>query len=116
MLGEGLTEMGQCVMTARSGREALQLFAENPVDLVICDLGMPGMNGWDVAAAIKDLCREKQIPKPPLVLLTGWGGQQAEAETISRSGVDAVVEKPVNIERLVEIIRYMLPAPVSVSH
>ncbi len=90
----------------------MQLFSDNPVELVICDLGMPGMNGWDVAAAIKDFCEEKQVPKPPLILLTGWGGQQAEAETISRSGVDAVVEKPVNITNLIEIIRLMLQKPV----
>jgi two-component system, cell cycle sensor histidine kinase and response regulator CckA len=111
MLSEGLTELGQCVLTARSGREALSVFSENSVDLVICDLGMPGMNGWDVAAAIKGLCQERQVPKPPLVLLTGWGGQQAEAETIFRSGVDAVVEKPVNITHLIEIIRHLLQQP-----
>ena len=61
--------------------------------MVISDLGMPGMSGWDVGKAIRSICREKGIPKPPFILLTGWGGQELEKEKIAESGVDAVVSQ-----------------------
>ena len=105
MLKEGLTEQGQTVFTALSGREGLELFKNRPVDLVICDLGMPELNGWQVGKAIKKICKDKGVPKTPFILLTGWAGQFDEEEKMIESGVDAIVEKPVDITKLVEIIR-----------
>jgi len=83
----------------------LDILKENPVDLVICDLEMPGISGWEVGKRIRSLCEERDIPKTPFILLTGWGGQKTEAEKIAESGVDAVVEKPINIGNLREIVR-----------
>ncbi|MGB6064759.1 MAG: PAS domain S-box protein [Desulfomonilaceae bacterium] len=105
MLREGLTECGQTVFTALSGREGLELFKQKPVDVVICDLGMPDLNGWQVGKTIKNLSKEKGLPKIPFVLLTGWAGQFNEEEKMIESGVDAIVEKPVDITKLMEIIR-----------
>jgi PAS domain S-box-containing protein len=105
MLKEGLTEQGQTVFTALSGREGLELFKNRPVDLVICDLGMPELNGWQVGKAIKKICKDKGVPKTPFILLTGWAGQFDEEQKMIESGVDAIVEKPVDITKLVEIIR-----------
>ena len=90
-----LAKAGHRVFKALSGQEGLAIFNKEPVDLVICDLGMPGMNGWDVGKAIRSICREKGITKPPFVLLTGWGGQELEREKIAESGTDAVVAKPI---------------------
>jgi DNA-binding response OmpR family regulator/anti-sigma regulatory factor (Ser/Thr protein kinase) len=105
MLQEGLTELGQTVTTALSGPEALQELAENPYDLVICDLGMPDMNGWEVGRRIKSRCIAEEIPKPRFIMLTGWGGQWKAKEKIAESGVDAVVEKPVDLGELLGVVR-----------
>ena len=105
MLKEGLTEYGQTVFTASSGLEGLELFKHKEVDLVICDLGMPELNGWQVGKAIKKICKEKGVPKTPFILLTGWAGQFDEDQKMIESGVDAIVEKPIDIAKLVEIIR-----------
>jgi PAS domain S-box-containing protein len=107
LLKAGLTRSGHVVVTASSGQQGLDIFKENPIDLVICDLGMPGINGWEVGKIIRSLCEERGIPKPPFILLTGWGGQKTEAEKISESGVDAVVEKPINIGSLREVVRQL---------
>ncbi len=104
MLGEGLEKFGYTVLSAGSGEEGMEIFEENAVDLVICDLGMPGMNGWQVGKAIKDVCRRSGVPKPPFVILTGWGDQSAERERISEAGVDEVIEKPVELKTLVSVI------------
>lgn len=104
MLEEGLAALGQEVVTALSGEEGLQLFQSRPVDLVICDLGMPGMTGWEVGRMVLRTCRERGVAKVPFVLLTGWGGQVAEDSLIEESGVDVVLEKPVDIISLLKVI------------
>ncbi len=93
------------VVTASSGEQGLDIFKENPIDLVICDLGMPQMNGWEVGKSIKSTCEERSLSKTPFILLTGWGGLRTETEKISGSGVDVVVEKPVNLGNILQIIR-----------
>ena len=96
---------GHSVFKALSGEEGLAIFNKEPVDLVICDLGMPGMNGWDVGKAIRSICQEKGITKPPFVLLTGWGGQELEREKIAESGTDAVVAKPIDSAALLATVQ-----------
>jgi two-component system cell cycle sensor histidine kinase/response regulator CckA len=107
ILKAGLTRSGHVVVTATSGQQGLDIFKENPIDLVICDLGMPGINGWEVGRRIRSLCEERGIPKTPFILLTGWGGQKTEAEKIAESGVDAVAEKPVNIGIMLDVVRQL---------
>ena len=87
VLGDGLSELGQTIFTASSGIEAIEIFKTTPVDLVLCDLGMPEMNGWQVASAIKSICAEKGMPKTPFVLITGWDREVTEDNMAAQSGV-----------------------------
>jgi signal transduction histidine kinase/ActR/RegA family two-component response regulator len=112
LLATGLAEYGQTVYTALSGADGLHVLEEHPVDVVICDLGMPGMNGWDVAATIKDLCTEKSIPKPCFIILTGWNDQAEADDKMAASGVDVVIQKPVDVANLLQIIRDLVQGPV----
>jgi CheY-like chemotaxis protein len=98
-----LAHAGHAVVGAASGREALALFARHPVDLVITDLGMPGMTGMAVAGEIK---RQRPVP---VVLLTGWA-DELEGETVP--GVDVVLAKPFSRERLFEAIARAVPERV----
>ncbi len=104
MLAEGLTEQGHRVYAARSGEEALRLLETQTVDIVVCDLGMPVMNGWQVGKALAEASDTRGVEKPPFVLLTGWGGQLDEEAKIEESRVDGVVEKPVDIVKLLDVI------------
>lgn len=104
LVGDGLKRNGQTVHTALSGEEALAIFRSRPVDAVICDLAMPEMDGWEVSRRVTALCEEQGIPKIPFVLLTGWGGQ-VDSEKMAETGVDTVVEKPVDIPRLLHVVR-----------
>jgi len=70
------------------------------MDLVICDLGMPGMYGWEVGKSVKLFYEERRMLKVPFIWLTGWGGQSEEDTRMAHSGVDAVVEKPLDPARL----------------
>ncbi|MBV8088063.1 MAG: response regulator, partial [Alphaproteobacteria bacterium] len=83
------------VTTASSGFEALRMLDSNrAVDSVICDLGMPGMNGWDVAANIAHIS-----PGTPVYLVTGWAENISLADA-RRNLVKAVLGKPINLEEL----------------
>ncbi|MBI1736748.1 MAG: response regulator [Candidatus Rokubacteria bacterium] len=95
-----LAHAGHAVITAASGREALDLFARDQVDLVVTDLGMPGMTGLALAAELK---RARPVP---VILLTGWA---EELDDSSTTGVDVVVAKPFTRERLLEALARAVP-------
>ena len=109
-LQDALNVLGQTVYCAQSGHLAIEIFRKTEIDVVICDLGMPEMNGWEVAKAIMEICEEKGIPKTPFILLTGWGGQLAEGERMVQSGVDRVVEKPLDVARLAQVLQEVTEA------
>jgi CheY-like chemotaxis protein len=105
IMESGLEKCGQTVFSAVSGGEGIEIFKSNPIDVVVCDLGMEGMDGWEVGKAILDECRERGIPKTPFILLTGWGYDLSYQEKISESGVDAILEKPIEIDKLMDILQ-----------
>jgi len=109
-LETGLKKAGQSVLTALSGEQAVKLFQESPVDLIVCDLGMPGMNGWEVGKAVKKISAQRGVPRPSFIILTGWGGQEVHAEKIAQSGIDQVIQKPINIPNLLETIKEVIEA------
>jgi CheY-like chemotaxis protein len=79
------------------------------VDLVLTDLGMPEITGWDVARAAK-----ARRPDLPVVLLTGWG-DQVGAELASDAGVDRVLAKPVPRNSLLTVIAELAEPPDGTS-
>ena len=90
MLADLLTDDGHHVIEAASGAEGLQhLENQRPVDVVLSDLGMPGMTGWEVARAVK--ARRADLP---VVLITGWG-ETPEQSPDDRGSADLVLAKPV---------------------
>ena len=95
-----LTKHQQTVFSAMSGEEALEIFRNNKIDMVICDLGMPGMNGWEVGKAIRAICQERGLPKTPFILLTGWDVKADEQDKLIESGVDAILKKPLDNKKL----------------
>ncbi len=110
MLKEGLSELGHTVLTATSGREGLEIAQVEHLDVVLCDLGMPEMNGWDVGEKMLQLCRDKGTDKLPFVLLTGWGGQMEQEGKMHKAGVDRIEEKPVNLHDLVASLEDLVRA------
>lgn len=105
VLRNGLARSGQEVLAAVSGRQGIDIFKNEQVDAVICDLGMPEINGWDVGKTLKQICMERGVPKPPFILLTGWGGLLDEKEKLLECGVDRIVEKPYPVKNLLELVR-----------
>lgn len=105
LLEEGLALFGHTVVTALTGTMGLDLYRNGHFDLVVCDLGIPGMDGWEVAQHVRTHCQLRGVPKTPFVLLTGWGEQVEENPRVEECGVDRVVSKPVEISKLLEILK-----------
>ncbi|MBZ0158608.1 MAG: response regulator [bacterium] len=76
------------------GPEGLRLLETNKFDLLLTDLGMPEMSGWDVAQAAKT-----RLPSLPVVLVTGWG-DHIDPSRLAGTGVDVVLTKPYTLSNL----------------
>jgi signal transduction histidine kinase len=95
-----LESFGHRVLTAASGDEALAVAERERPDVVVLDIGMPGMNGYDAAQAIRATDWGRHVL---LVALTGWG--QAEDQARARqAGFDRHFTKPVELHQLQEVL------------
>ncbi len=95
-----LATAGHTVFTAASGREAIELFRREIVDVVITDLGMPGMTGLALASEIK------KLRTLPVILLTGWADELDESQA---PNVNVVLAKPFTRERLLDGLARAVP-------
>lgn len=90
------------VATAFESEAALRMVRENPPDIILLDIGLPGLNGYDVARAIRQV---KALDRVLLVALTGYG--QAEDRRRSKeAGFDEHLVKPPSVEDLQKILRH----------
>jgi signal transduction histidine kinase/ActR/RegA family two-component response regulator len=93
-----LQREGHFVAVASSGEEGLRLFRISTFDVVLTDLGMPGLSGWDVAQAVK-----QARPRTPVILITGWGVTLTE-EDRHRPEIDAILAKPVTAKAVLQAL------------
>jgi two-component system KDP operon response regulator KdpE len=100
-LGEYLEEQGFEVVTSERGAKALKLFYRERPDLVVLDLMMPGMDGWELCARIRELA------DTPVIMLTA---KTSEADKLRgfRLGVDDYVTKPFSLAELGARIKAVL--------
>ena len=88
VLRDMLAPCGHSVLEADSAEAGLALLESEMVDVILTDISMPGMSGWDVAAAC-----QRRFPHIPLGFVTGWGDRLDPQET-ARFGVRFIVSKP----------------------
>ncbi len=98
VLARGLSAFQHQVTEALSGEQGIRLIEEKDFDLVLTDLGMPNLSGWDVCKAIK-----KIRPKTPVGMITGWGMVIDEAKK-EESGVDFVISKPFDFTHILNLV------------
>lgn len=87
-LSRGLRREDVQVETASNGREALARLSAGSVALVISDQKMPGMQGIELLATVRE-----RSPSTARILLTGWSGEIPQAE-LDRAGLFALIAKP----------------------
>jgi CheY-like chemotaxis protein len=82
---------GHEVHVANDGLEAVEMFVRLLPEVVILDIGMPGLSGHEVARRIRELHSERPVI---LIAVTGWG-QKADKDRAAASGFDHHFTKPV---------------------
>ncbi len=102
MLARVLKMGGHTVTAVHSGGEALAQLETQPFDVLITDLGLPGMSGWEVADAAYS-----RWPQMPVVLITGWGDRIGPDE-LARYHIAAVLTKPFEIQTLLTTVSQLL--------
>jgi DNA-binding NtrC family response regulator len=103
-IAEILEDVGVDVHLAESAEVALERFAERNWGLVVTDVRMPGIDGLELLALIKD-----RSPSTPVLVMTGY----ADPRTIARahdSGALAVVHKPLDLEALIGLVERIAAA------
>jgi signal transduction histidine kinase len=102
-LAAGLIQLGHQPRLTCNAQEGLAAFAEEPFDIVLTDLGLPGANGEEVARQVTE-----RSPDVPVVLLTGWA-DQIKAETKPVPGVKCILGKPISLSTLASTLQTLCP-------
>ncbi|HEY1690677.1 MAG TPA: response regulator [Polyangiaceae bacterium] len=90
-----LSPVGYTVTSAANGADALERMYAAPPDLVVLDLLMPGIGGWDVLRAMRG---RRELSAIPVIVLTAFGG----GEDVPHD--DPVIHKPVDADLLRELV------------
>lgn len=109
LIALSLKPINALLRTATSGREALQLIRDHPIDLVLFDVHMQDIDGL---TAIKELRTNALYPHLPIILLTGAGESYIEVQGRAL-GVQAFFRKPFSPSQLAACVRELLPANLS---
>lgn len=99
-----LTSRGYQVRGVTNGEKALREIAENRPDLVLLDIMMPGLDGFEVCRRIK---QDPATSSIPVVMLTAKKNSQDQARGIE-VGADAYLTKPFKSVRIIEVIEGLL--------
>lgn len=99
-LGELLALAGHAVRLASSAEAALELLREQAPDVVLCDLGLPGMDGLMLARRVRAQARAERVK---LVALTGYVNR-AKRRDIESAGFDRYLTKPIELDALLSCI------------
>jgi signal transduction histidine kinase/CheY-like chemotaxis protein len=102
VVGQLLAMEGCQVRDAAGGEEALACLRRQHYDLVLVDVVMPDMPGWQVARAAR-----AQEPAPVVILFTGWR-IEPDDPSLRESGADAFLRKPIRLPELIEAVRRVL--------
>ena len=99
-----LKHAGYDVATANSPTKALEIAAANTFDLIISDIGMPDMNGYELAESLRSRIEYRTTP---LIAVTGYTEYDDRVRSL-RAGFDAHLTKPINPPQLLKLIEELL--------
>lgn len=105
-----LLEMnGATVITANSGAEALQLAGDRDLDVVVSDISMPSMDGFEFVRRLRSLPGKEHVR---VIALTGFGREE-DIQKARNEGFFAHVTKPLDVEALLGFVRELSDKPAS---
>jgi CheY-like chemotaxis protein len=98
VLSRTLAQVDHQVTLAEDGEKGMQLFKKEKFDMVLTDLGMPGMSGWEVCRRVK-----KMSPRTPVGMITGWGMEMSRGK-MEEYGLDFFITKPFDFSQILNAV------------
>src|SRR5579863_9789467 len=95
-----VTAWGMLAETASEGGEALEKLSRAPIDVIITDLNMPGMDGFELLGKLRG-----SGDSPPAIVLTAFGSMETAVKTVHELGAFWFLEKPVQTSALEVLVR-----------
>lgn len=104
VISKTLNDEGWKVIFADSGESALELFRTIIPDLILVDVGLPGLNGYETISRLKKLPRMKQMP---IIFLSGQSKEEDQGRSFACGG-HLYLKKPFSVNELRSIVRLSL--------
>ncbi|MBW1783681.1 MAG: response regulator [Deltaproteobacteria bacterium] len=96
-----LEKQGYDVVQARNGQQGLDMAASEHPDLILLDIQLPVMNGYEVARRLKEDQKTRSIP---IIAVTSYA-MAGDRESILAAGCEGYIEKPIDPDRFVEQVK-----------
>jgi PAS domain S-box-containing protein len=93
-----LAQVNHQVTLAEDGEKGIELFKKGKFDMVLTDLGMPGMSGWEVCRRVK-----KISPYTLVGMITGWGMEMSRSK-MEEYGLDFFISKPFDFNQILNAV------------
>ena len=106
IISQFLNKLGYRIVSSTNGRDALTKIKEQPVDLVLSDVRMPGLDGLQLLKAVKDM-----NPRIPVVLISGYTDIEIVVEAL-KAGAENFLSKPIKMNFLGKVVKQSLSLTV----
>lgn len=103
-----LEKEGFEVITVESGEEALEKLNKLKPDMILLDVMMPGLDGWETCAKIKS---EKEIKDIPVVMLTAKTGDEDKIKALDECRAEWHISKPIDRVKFIDTVKWLLESP-----
>ncbi|NJK59180.1 MAG: response regulator [Oscillatoriales cyanobacterium SM2_1_8] len=104
MISALLKESGMVVSSAGDGVEALEQIQVSPPDIVVLDIVMPRMNGYELCRRLKESPKTKEVP----VVMCSTKGEEFDKYWGMKQGADAYIAKPFQPQELIGTVKHLL--------
>lgn len=105
ILTEALTHVGHRTRSASDGKQLLELLKGETPDLILLDIGLPDMSGWDLRRKIQE---HEESSHVPVIAVTGYGGPALEATALKTLDFSDYLRKPYSLADLMNRIERVL--------
>jgi CheY-like chemotaxis protein len=100
-----LEKAGHSVVGVNSGEECLEKLEESKPDLILMDIMMPGINGWETTRRIKSRPKTGDIP---VAMMTVKGEKEDKLKSFQQCKCDGYIVKPIDRKELVKVVEWLL--------
>jgi CheY-like chemotaxis protein len=107
VLGKMLEKYGHRIRIAENGEQVIEAALAEKFDLILMDIHMPGMNGFEATATIKDTLKTEESP---IVVAITASALRGDREKCLAAGMDDYISKPINTKVVLEMIRKHFPS------